>query len=309
MLELLPGIGVVLPSGAGTLRFGATAEEAASTLAAAPRSHRTRQCMTLTRADYKQLRHVHDAWLRGILFDRSWNTVATFGNLVVTVAAGGPDRADRLTLITVEADTPPSAPATHAVAWDGVDLFGHPAQGVAAVLPGPTRPSSPTTDDLTAPQDVGDGVGQRGDLRRRPGLRRVGAGRAGRPDRGVLPARGEIVPHLAQEYEQGRAGAAPGKRLQQPVPLPGGQRHGLSHRAPHPPGRVLDGRVQHRRGQPAPVQEIRFVAVQQGEQYLRRRVRPGPQPGPPPPAQFRPRLRSCQELLPHPVAPPADLDE
>ncbi|MEV7124128.1 hypothetical protein [Kitasatospora griseola] len=152
MLELLPEVGVVLPAGAGTLRFGATAEEAAATLAAVPGSHRARQCMTLTRAGYKQLRHAHDAWLGGILFDRSWNTVATFGNIVVTVAAGGPDRTDRLTLITVEANTPPHTSATHAVAWDGVDLFGHPAQDVAAVLPGPTRPSSPTADDLTAPQ-------------------------------------------------------------------------------------------------------------------------------------------------------------
>ncbi|MFJ8444297.1 hypothetical protein [Kitasatospora griseola] len=152
MLELLPGIGVVLPAGAGTLRFGATAEETAATLAAVPGSHLARQCMTLTRADYGQLRHAHDAWLCGVLFDHSWNTVATFGNLVVTVAAGGPDRADRLTLITVEADTPPDMPATHAVAWDGVDLFGHPAQDVATVLPGPTHPSSPTADDLTAPR-------------------------------------------------------------------------------------------------------------------------------------------------------------
>ncbi|MFB6894172.1 hypothetical protein ACFCX4_33235 [Kitasatospora sp. NPDC056327] len=164
MLELLPGIGVVLPDGAGTLRFGMTSGEVAAVLAGTPRSHRARQCMTLRRTDYTQLRHAHDAWLRGVLFDPAWNTVAVLDDVLLTVAGGGPGGgpggADRLTQVVVEATGPVTAPAAHAVAWDGVDLFGHPAPDVASVLPAPARPSGPTAaggneadaaDDLTVP--------------------------------------------------------------------------------------------------------------------------------------------------------------
>ncbi|MFB7475222.1 hypothetical protein [Kitasatospora sp. NPDC056184] len=152
MLELLPGTGVVLPDGAGTLRFGMTAEEAGAVLAATPGGHRSRQCMTLTRRDYAELRHAHDAWLGGILFDHAWNTVASFGGVVLTVAAGGPGRADRLTLVAVDAAASARTPATTEVVWDGVDLFGHPARDVASVLPGPVHPSCATADDMTVPR-------------------------------------------------------------------------------------------------------------------------------------------------------------
>ncbi|MFE6866155.1 hypothetical protein ACFVFS_06330 [Kitasatospora sp. NPDC057692] len=152
MLELLPGIGVVLPDGAGTLGFGMTAEEAGAMLAATPGSHRSRQCMTLTRRDYAELRHAHDAWLGGILFDHAWNTVASFGGLVLTVAAGGPGRDDRLTLIAVEADASARTAATPEVVWDGIDLFGHPARDVVSVLPGPIDPSRAAAGDVTVPR-------------------------------------------------------------------------------------------------------------------------------------------------------------
>ncbi|GAA1402110.1 hypothetical protein GCM10009639_45230 [Kitasatospora putterlickiae] len=152
MLELLPGTGVVLPAGAGTLRFGMTPEEAGAMLGATPGSHRSRQCMTLTRAGYAHLRHAHDAWLGGILHDGAWNTVAVFGDVVLTVAGGGPGRADRLAGITVEAGASRGRTTTSEVVWDGVDLFGNPAADVVSVLPGPTRPSAPTADDVTVPR-------------------------------------------------------------------------------------------------------------------------------------------------------------
>ncbi|MEE1735584.1 hypothetical protein PUR49_03460 [Streptomyces sp. BE147] len=155
MLELLPGIGMVLPDGAGTLRFGMTPDEAEVMLKAAPRSHRGRQCMTLARADYKELRHAHDAWLIGILFDPAWSTCAVFDGVTVTVAGGGPGLTDRLTSINIGPDPSSGAPSATPVVWDGVDLFGHPVKDVVSVLPEPVRPSlpavtsPPTTTEVT----------------------------------------------------------------------------------------------------------------------------------------------------------------
>ncbi|MCW5251404.1 hypothetical protein [Streptomyces sp. SHP 1-2] len=160
MLELLPGTGAVLPGTAGTLGFGMTPDEAAATLAAVPGAFRSRQCTTLTRAGYPELRHAHDAWLTGILFDGSWNIAAPFGDVVLTVAGGGPGRTDRLTAIRVEASARTGARTTTPVVWDGVDLFGNPARDVASVLPGPLRPSAPGTADLTA-ERLGLWLGER----------------------------------------------------------------------------------------------------------------------------------------------------
>ncbi|MFF2354200.1 hypothetical protein ACFVVL_31075 [Kitasatospora sp. NPDC058115] len=152
MLELLPGTGVTLPDGAGTLGFGTTPQEASAMLAATPGSHRARQCAAPARADFASLRDAHDAWLAGILFDPAWNTVGVFGDLALTVAGGGPGRADGLAQVIVEAGARPGPRGEHPVVWDGVDLFGHPAADVVSVLPGSARPSSPTADDVTVPE-------------------------------------------------------------------------------------------------------------------------------------------------------------
>ncbi|MFE7558800.1 hypothetical protein [Kitasatospora sp. NPDC057500] len=148
MLEFLPGVGVALPAGAGTLRFGMAPAEVRVLLAAATGVHQAMQCMSLTRADYTELRYAHDAWLSGLLFDPAWTTVATFGDVVLTVAGGGPGRPDRLARIGMDRHRPEGGCATPVV-WDGVDLFGHPAQDVVSVLPGPAHPFARPPSDVT----------------------------------------------------------------------------------------------------------------------------------------------------------------
>ncbi|MER7550504.1 hypothetical protein ABTX86_11030 [Streptomyces anulatus] len=148
-LELLPGAGVTLPAGAGTLAFGMSSDEVDHILAAATGVHRAMQCMTLARADYAELRHAHDAWLSGVLHDHRWSTVATFGNVVLSVAGGGPGRTDSLCGIAIDTAVPVDTASATAVVWDGVDLFGHPAEDIVSVLPGPTRPSAPAAPDVT----------------------------------------------------------------------------------------------------------------------------------------------------------------
>ncbi|WP_331767744.1 hypothetical protein [Embleya sp. NBC_00896] len=151
MLEILPGIGVALPDGAGTLGFGMPPDEIRVLLTAATGTHHGMQCMSLTRSDYTELRHAHDAWLSGMLFDPAWTTVAVFDGVVVTVAGGGPAGADRLSRIAIERDLAPSRGGSAAVPvlWDGVDLFGHPRHDIVSVLPGATRPSAPSSADAT----------------------------------------------------------------------------------------------------------------------------------------------------------------
>ncbi|MFE4589371.1 hypothetical protein [Streptomyces laurentii] len=153
MLELLPGVGVTLPDGAGTLRFGTGPAEAGPVLATAPRVHHGLQCASLTRAGYPELRHAHDAWLSGVLFDPVWNTVATFGDVMLTVAGGGPGRTDRLAAVRIDVrSSTGTARRTTSVVWDGVDLFGHPARDVVSVLPEPRHPGSPPgTDTVVEP--------------------------------------------------------------------------------------------------------------------------------------------------------------
>ncbi|MFE6775576.1 hypothetical protein [Streptomyces sp. NPDC057702] len=150
MLELLPGTGVALPDGAGTLRFGMSAEEARSVLSGAPRVHHNRQCMTLTRAEYRELRHAHDAWLSRLLHDPAWNTVATYGEVVLTVAGGGPGRTDQLTRVDLDLAPQGPTPSTTPVVWDGVDLFAHPTHDTLSVLPAATRhtPTELSVDSL-----------------------------------------------------------------------------------------------------------------------------------------------------------------
>ncbi|MEV5198624.1 hypothetical protein [Streptomyces sp. NPDC053720] len=146
MLELLPGIGVRLPGGAGVLRFRTGADAARDLLtASADGVHLGLRCGSLTIGDYPELRHAHDAWLGGHLFQPGWNTVAEFGGLRLTVAGGGPDAAGGLAGVEVRRVRPaPDADAT-GVVWDGVDLFGHPAEEVLAVLPETVRLPEPAT--------------------------------------------------------------------------------------------------------------------------------------------------------------------
>ncbi|MET8745327.1 hypothetical protein [Streptomyces sp. NPDC004728] len=146
MLELLPGIGVALPSGAGVLRFRTSADAAHDLLtASADRIHLGRQCGSLTIKGYSELRHAHDAWLGGYLFQPGWNTVAEFDGIRLTVAGGGPDAADGLARVEVERVRPASGPGAAAAVWDGVDLFGHPADEVLLVLPETVRLPEPAS--------------------------------------------------------------------------------------------------------------------------------------------------------------------
>ncbi|MFE3147575.1 hypothetical protein ACFXJ6_13040 [Streptomyces sp. NPDC059218] len=147
MLELLPGTGVALPGGAGVLRFRTSADAAEDLLtASADRVHLGMQCGSLTIKDYSELRHAHDAWLGGYLFQPDWNTVAVFDGFRLTLAGGGPDAADGLARIEVWHEPGPSGTPGAAVVWDGVDLFGHPAEEVLPVLPEAVRLPEPATD-------------------------------------------------------------------------------------------------------------------------------------------------------------------
>ncbi|MFF9566627.1 hypothetical protein [Streptomyces sp. NPDC014685] len=141
MLELLPGIGVELPGGAGTLRFGAGPEEARARLArAASRTFEGMRCGALTLADYSAPRHAHDAWCSGYLHQPEWNVVAEFDGVRVTLDGGGPDAADRLAQIRIMERQPGAGARGPGAVWDGIDLFGHPAEDTLAVLPQPIRP-------------------------------------------------------------------------------------------------------------------------------------------------------------------------
>ncbi|MFE6665945.1 hypothetical protein ACFVFH_20610 [Streptomyces sp. NPDC057697] len=147
VLELLPGTGVLLPDGAGVLRFGTGAEATRDLLTAtASRVHPGMRCGSLTLKEYSELRHAHDAWLGGYLFQPDWNTVAHFDGLRLLSAGGGPDAADALARIEVWREPPSSEAAGTAVVWDGVDLFGHPAEETLRVLPEAVRLPGPRTD-------------------------------------------------------------------------------------------------------------------------------------------------------------------
>lgn len=91
MLELSQDTGVTLPGGAGAVRFGMTPDEVLSTLTEGAITRR-RQCMTLTREQYPELRHAHDAWLNGLLHDPDWAFEAEFDGVTLGFGAAAPDR-------------------------------------------------------------------------------------------------------------------------------------------------------------------------------------------------------------------------
>ena len=135
MLELRREIGVELPDGAGLLRFGMTPGEIVELLPAG-RITRRRQCMGLTLDQYEELRHAHDAWLSGMLFEPEWNFDVEFDGVVLGFGGGGPGATDRLARVEIRAWSGAEEPIP--VAWNDIDLFGYPAAEIEAVLPGVT---------------------------------------------------------------------------------------------------------------------------------------------------------------------------
>ncbi|GAA0656283.1 hypothetical protein GCM10010193_03480 [Kitasatospora atroaurantiaca] len=125
MFELLPGVGVVLPDGAGTLRFGMDGDTTRETLA-----------------------RLGQVRVEGAL-DEAWTCTVQWGDLELTAGADGIDRSDPLLANvvlsrawhprrpTVGRGTRPPAwhgPAGVPVILDDIDLFGYPAAEVLEVL-------------------------------------------------------------------------------------------------------------------------------------------------------------------------------
>ncbi|MGW7070516.1 hypothetical protein ACWGII_34320 [Streptomyces sp. NPDC054855] len=140
MLELLREVGVELPGGAGLLKFGMTPGEVLELLPPDKVTHH-RQCMGLTLDQYTELRHAHDAWLGGLLFEPEWNFDAELDGVVLGFGGGGPGVTDRLARVEIQARARPDRPEATPVAWDDIDLFGYPAAEIVAVLPGATAAS------------------------------------------------------------------------------------------------------------------------------------------------------------------------
>ncbi|MEU6003321.1 hypothetical protein [Streptomyces sp. NPDC047197] len=138
MLELLREVGVELPGGAGLLKFGMTPGEVLELLPPDRVTHH-RQCMGLTLDQYAELRHAHDAWLGGLLFEPEWNFDAELDGVVLGFGGGGPGATDRLARVEIQARRQPDGqadgPEATPVAWDDIDLFGYPAAEIVAVLP------------------------------------------------------------------------------------------------------------------------------------------------------------------------------
>ncbi|MEV2255073.1 hypothetical protein AB0I94_31600 [Streptomyces sp. NPDC050147] len=135
MLELLREVGVELPGGAGLLKFGMTPGEVLELLPP-DRVKRHRQCMGLTLGQYAELRHAHDAWLGGLLFEPEWNFDAELDGIVLGFGGGGPGATDRLARVEIQAPARSDRAEPTPVAWDDIDLFGYPAAEIVAVLPG-----------------------------------------------------------------------------------------------------------------------------------------------------------------------------
>ncbi|MFE2918003.1 hypothetical protein [Kitasatospora indigofera] len=148
MLTLRPGVGVALPNAAGLLRFGMSPAEVHGLLTAGGEVRRSRPIMRLALAQYAELRHAHDAWLSGLLFEPDWNLSAVVDGVVLTVGGGGPGAPEGLARIDIRADDPSAGPEPGVVAWDDIDLFGYPADEIASVLPDPAAVPG------TAPADV-----------------------------------------------------------------------------------------------------------------------------------------------------------
>ncbi|MGW0908954.1 hypothetical protein [Streptomyces sp. NPDC002853] len=146
MLELLREVGVELPGGSGLLKFGMAPGEVLELLPP-DKVTRHRQCMGLTLDQYAELRHAHDAWLGGLLFEPEWNFDAEFDGVVLAFGGGGPGLTDRLARVEIQAH--PDRPEVTPVAWEDIDLFGYPAAEIVAVLPGaPTSPGGPPPADV-----------------------------------------------------------------------------------------------------------------------------------------------------------------
>ncbi|WP_371530497.1 hypothetical protein OG302_35470 [Streptomyces sp. NBC_01283] len=148
MLELLREVGVELPGGAGLLKFGMTPGEVLELLPPDRVTHH-RQCMGLTLGQYAELRHAHDAWLGGLLFEPEWSFDAELDGVVLGFGGGGPGVTDRLARVEIQARAEPDRPEATPVAWDDIDLFGYPAAEIVAVLPGATaEPGGPPPAEL-----------------------------------------------------------------------------------------------------------------------------------------------------------------
>ncbi|MEU5954375.1 hypothetical protein [Streptomyces sp. NPDC047525] len=147
MLELLREVGVELPGGAGLLKFGMTPGEVLELLPPDRVTHH-RQCMGLTLDQYAELRHAHDAWLGGLLFEPDWSFDAELGGVVLGFGGGGPGATDRLARVEIQARAQADGPESTPVAWDDIDLFGYPAAEIAAVLPGIPSPGGPPPAEM-----------------------------------------------------------------------------------------------------------------------------------------------------------------
>jgi hypothetical protein len=112
MFTLLPLVGVELPSGAGTLRFGMSESEA--------------QWAVSTLAD------VREGWVCGW----GWTFEARYGDLTVSVCGGGLPGGSGLEEIGFERQGAPvpAAPGDVPVVWNDIDLFGYPIPEVEAAL-------------------------------------------------------------------------------------------------------------------------------------------------------------------------------
>ncbi|MFI5805364.1 hypothetical protein [Streptomyces sp. NPDC051561] len=108
MFEILPGRGLVLPLGAGTLTFGMAERDA--------------QWAVATLCD------VREAWVCGL----EWSFGATYQGLDLLV---GGVRAGGLGTVHLERATGlPDAPAAVPVVLDGVDVLGYPQEEVLEAL-------------------------------------------------------------------------------------------------------------------------------------------------------------------------------
>ncbi|MFC9327113.1 hypothetical protein [Kitasatospora sp. NPDC057015] len=148
MLTLRPGVGVTLPGPAGLLKFGMSPAEVHGLLTAGAEVRRSRPSIRLALAQYAELRHAHDAWLSGLLYEPEWNLSAVLDGVVLTVGGGGPDSPQGLARIDLRAEEASAGPEPAVVAWDDIDLFGYPADEIESVLPAPAAVPD------TAPADV-----------------------------------------------------------------------------------------------------------------------------------------------------------
>lgn len=119
MFTLLPGVGVELPHGAGTLRFGMSEHDA--------------QWLVSTLGD------VREGWVCGA----TWAFGAAYGDLVLDVLGGPPGHAGLAEIFFERTGDPADIPGRVPVVWADVDLFGYPASEVEAALPRTTSAYGP----------------------------------------------------------------------------------------------------------------------------------------------------------------------